>query len=109
MQLVVGLLFFFFGDGYKGWQDLFRRCSTNSEPESVAREPLIKPAKRGSFSPQPSASTDGSEEIMTDSDSQPETEVGRSTDAFRKQMTEQELLQGPATQKIKITREKTPQ
>lgn len=28
MQLFSGFMFFFFGDGYKGWMDMFRRCAT---------------------------------------------------------------------------------
>ncbi len=41
MQFGVGFLFFFLGDGHKGWSDAFRKCAASKEPETY-KEPLIK-------------------------------------------------------------------
>ena len=72
----MGVIFFFFGEGYKGWQDMFRRCSSNQEEQAA---PLLTPQR----------DSQGSDGVLSDNDSDTDVSSGS--------------IQGKP---IKITREK---
>ncbi|CAK80851.1 unnamed protein product (macronuclear) [Paramecium tetraurelia] len=84
-QLTAATLFFFFGDGYKGWSDCCRTCSTGQQLPSDEGQQLTKPLN-----------DDTSDDVMSDNDTlSSEASVGNDND----------LLQGPPKKTITIRKE----